>query len=837
MEAMVGDIIMQATGCNGIKTKHLSKSPAPCRDSHSRKRSNSRSKNGCCPAPTKGSRSSSTKGNKTSQCQPPSKCPPSGPGASRGRRARSRPSEKQTARPRSLSQHKKGTEITILVDRPCSPVTEEPKMETEEEVDELPIVAAELIGTVLEDSVERLAFFCGDEDNESTYSVEDVDGSLRDDDDVVEEANVPLEVAMKPDVIAKSSEESDQVSAVFLQSSFCEKATFEEGDASWGSWAPSHDLFGDRPFERYFQSFGHASVLQVDSNVPSLASMEMDQPCLGPCEEEFAMEGCLTEDFVNLVGAMENDISANLAACKIQWAFQMMQEWRQIQLQQWEMRAMAVNRGVRCQDQAASKIQHAWREMQIWRQVQLRLWEQRADALNGAVRCPHQAAGQIQRAFCRFRARRQEAIQKTKQRFEAERSFSLQGAESLAQVLCPEVDFGRSALDSAGIAVGARSDELDAELDAEELANVWASFCSLYTLAKTDAATAIQKAWRSHRQNKRPMLLQATEPPRICCPITRMLEAMKALQDAAREDAVKRIQKQYRATRSAMRARSATQAAKQVEIESVHPAKTKKGEDEAARCLQQAFRSFKLHKAAKHIRAQFAAQESKPSTVTAALNFTPIPPSAPKEMNSRRPSTRASRMTIEAPTTPSTKCQQRPYGRKAGPPSTQASSASASAPISPAAAETRLSETPRRRPTRIHIPESFKLDDPKSSPLNATGTDISNEFAALGSEIFNIGTPRSKGSRSTTSPMAWKSPRSLGATLSAESPRWSRNAASNFSKRAPSLGMPSQEPMSPRTPRGSTRAGALLPDITMAQRSSGQNTARMLEAITKKTMM
>jgi hypothetical protein len=710
-------------------------------------------------------------------------------------------------------------------------------METEEEIDELPSVAAELIGTVLQDSVELFAFFDADEDKESTYSVEDVDGSLHDDDDFVEQANVPAEVAMTSDVISTAQKEIDEAPAVLLQSSFCQKATFEEGDASWGGWAPSHDLFGDRPFERYFQSFGHAAVLQADANVPSLASMEMDQPCLGPAEEEFAMEGCLSEDFVSFVGALEADISANLAACKIQWTFRMMQEWRQIQLQQWEMRAMAVNRGVRCQDQAASKIQHAWREMQIWRQVQLRLWEQRADALNGAVRCPQQAAGQIQRAFRRSQARRQEAMQKAKQRFEAERGFASKNGTTLAQVLCPEVEFGRSALDSSETAVGARPDELDGE----ELANVWASFCDLFKLAQDDAATAIQKAWRSHRQRKRPMLLQAQPQPRICCPITRMLEAMKALQDAAREDAAKRIQKQYRAMRSARKACNATQVATcfiEFQIEQMNLAKPKKGEDEAARCLQQAFRSFRLHKAAKQIRAQFAVEASK--VVVPATTFTPLPPSAPKGMSCRRPSTRAARMTVEAPTAPSTKSQQRPSGRKAGQPSTQASSASASSPISPTApssVETKPSQSPRRRPPCIGVPESFKLDDPKFSPVNADGHDISNEFAALGSEIFNISTPRSKGSRSTTSPVSLKNLRSTGTMLGAESPRWNRTSASPFGKRVASLTRPSQEPMSPRTPRGSTRVGALLPDIAMAQRSNGENTARMLQAITKKTML
>lgn len=706
-------------------------------------------------------------------------------------------------------------------------MTEEPKMDTAEEIDELPSVAAELIGNVLEGSVELLAFFDHEDDNESCYSVEDIDGSLNvdddgDDDDIVEEALAPPKVTVVSGVVATPQEETFQAPAVFLQSRFCEKATFEEGDASWGGWAPSHDLFGDRPFERYFQSFGHAAALQADMNVPSLASMEMDQPCMGPCEEEFANEGWLSEDFVDFVGALETDISANLAACKIQWTFRMMQEWREIQLQQWEMRAMAANRGVRCQDQAATKIQRAWREMQIWRQVQLRLWEQQAMALNGEVRCPNQAAGQIQRAFRRFQVRRDKfqalmndpgchkaalqiqeafrkmkAVQKTKHRFEAERNFALTGGKSLAEVLCPEVEFGKSALDSSGTAVGARPDELDAE----ELANVWTSFCDLFFLATADAATAIQKAWRSHREHKRPKLPQVKAAPRICCPITRMLEAMKALQDAAREDAAKCIQKQYRAS-------------KQVKID----------------------------KAAKESRAQFAEQAVTSVAVTTTL--TPLPPSTPKQMNSRRPSTRRSLTTGEAPTTPSRKCQQRPSGCNAAQWFTQVSSASTSAPVSPVAPSTAdAGPSPRRRPPRVGIPESFKLDDSmQSSPVSAKGGGIANDFAALGSEIFNISTPRSKGSRSTTSPRASKSPRSLGTMFSAESPRWSHASSSPytapcpFSKRVP-LTRPSKEPVSPRTPRGTTRVGALLPEIAQAQRSGGENTARMLEAITRKNMM
>lgn len=717
-------------------------------------------------------------------------------------------------------------EIPTMSDRPCSPVTEEPASQ-EPVVDELPIMAAELIGSVIEGSVECLALFDQDDDAESTYTVEDIDGSLNDDDDFFEEAAEPKEEAVTTDVAPAQEEELVQVQSLMLQSSFCQKATFEEGHASWGDWAPSHDLFGDRPFERYFKNFGHAAVLEADMCVPSLAEMEMDQPCMGPPEEEFPMEGCLTEEFVDFIDTLATDIPANLAASKIQWSFQMMQEWRQIQLQQWEMRALASNRGVRCENQAASTIQNAWREMKIWREVELRLWQQRAMLLNASVRDPAQAAGQIQRAFRRFQARCQARCQKSKDRFATERSFALKEATSWAQVLCPEVDFGASALDSSATAVGAREEEPN-PLDAEEIANVWASFCNLFTLATADAAATIQKAWRSHRANKRPTkLIKVQVPPPTCCPITRMLAAMKALQDAAQEEAALCIQKQYR------KMRSSTSASQAEQTEKIVHDKPKKTDEEAALCLQEAFRSFRMHKATKKIHARFATEESKAGSTPTVSPFTPLPPSAPKGTSNRRPSMRKQVEASIMPVQPSGKCPQRPSGRKAGLSSTQALSASAISPKAPASGESRA--FPRRRPVIPECVQSFQLDDPQTSPTAATGKAITDEFAALGAEIFSVSTPRSKGSKSAASSMQLESPSSSGASMlfSAESSRFDHGVSSPFGKRTPSLNRQSQEPLTPRTPRGTKRAGALLPDLPQVQRPGTANTAKMVEAITR----
>lgn len=728
-------------------------------------------------------------------------------------------------------------------------MTEEPASE-EPDVHDFVAEAADLVSTVLQGSMEAFTLFDCDDDNSSTCSLEDIDGSLDDD----EEEALMSEVSPAP-----KEEEVVQEQPLMLPSSFCEKAAFQEGDAfeEWGSCAPSHDLFGDRPFERYFQSFGHAAVLEADIGVPSLADMEMDQPCMGPAEEEFANEGCLTEEFVVLISTLATDIPANLAASKIQWSFRMMQEWRQVQLQQWEMRSMLVNRGVRCQDQAASKIQHAWREMQIWREVQLRLWQERSMVLNSCVRDPNQAAGQIQRAF----RRKMKAVQRTKERFAAERSFALEGANSLAQVLCPEVDFGASALDSSATAIGFRPEEPN-PLDAEEIANVWASFCGLFDLARADAAVQIQKAWRAYHAKKRPTkLVKVQAPPPSCCPITRMLEAMKALQDSAREEAAARIQKQYRKVRSTLRARREPQvhlgvpsfAAMQMDQPCMEPpdeelpaawsSKTEPfvTEAEAARCLQQAFRSFRMRKAAKQIHDQMAVEATKTNASCAKPQMNPLPPSAPKGTGSRRPSTRKGQGEASiVPVQPSGDRPLRPSGRRVGQPSTQAPSASITAPISPKAlASVESGPSPRRRrPVHIGIPQSvqsFQIDDPNLSPAATTGKAIANEFAALGAEIFSVSTPRSKGSKSAASSISVKSPRALSANmqLCTESPRRDRVVSSPFGKRTPSLNAQSQEPSTPRTPRGTKRASTLLPDLPQVQRSGGENTARMVEAITR----